>query len=375
MLKRFRNRRLAPSCDSINKVGNHAEDNPVIMDTISRICPPACSPQRVIDLVRDVPLYNGPHAWMDSPFAYKEFEAVLDSAKLTSSPGLDKIDYRTLKILPYDLKALLLRIINNLFLQGKFPKEWCHSLVYLIPKPHGGGVRPIALTSCLLKSLEKLIFNRLYWYIESGDVLPIFQYGFRKFRSCQDNLTTLTAEIFSGFVQDRVTVGVFINIKAAFDNVIPYILIDDLKELKLPPRILKFIENLILSRTVQFVIQGRLSEPLLSRKGTPQGSVLSPILFNLYLRNISSVLHQLLHTKILQFSDDIVIYSMSSSVDKARNSVERSLSNIDTFLHSKGLDISPQKTQMMVFSRRKVCSTAGHIILNNTTIKPIFRLN
>lgn len=116
----------------------------------------------------------------------------------------------------------------------------------------------------------------------------------------------------------------FIDIKAAFDNVLPHLLISDLKELNLPPRIIKFVDNLISLRDVQFVVQGQLSTLLLSRKGTPQGSVRSPSLFNIYLRKIRSFLHCC--TNIPQFADDIVIYSSSSNVHKALDSISLSFS-------------------------------------------------
>ncbi|KAL6430608.1 hypothetical protein ACFW04_006896 [Cataglyphis niger] len=304
---------------------NSRTSTPKIWRMLKKFRNRPCSLQNIIVLERDEVSDNGPHVWINSPFVFNELKVALNSTKLSSSPG-------------------------------QFPAEWCHSLVFLIPKPHGGEVRPIAFTSCILKTVEKLILNRLYWYIESNNIL-----------SCQDNLSILASNVFLGFLQDRVTTTVFIDIKAAFDNVLPYILIEDLKNLKLPPKTIKFIENLISARTAQFVIQGQFSSPLLSSKRTPQGSVLSPTLFNLYLREISIVLDR--HTKILQFADDIIIFSMSSNAEKARKSVELSLSSIDSLLQSKGLDISPHKTQLIIFSRRNIRPTTDYITLNDFIIK------
>lgn len=146
-------------------------------------------------------------------------------------------------------------------------------------------------------------------------------------------------------------------------------MIKDLNNLNLPPKIVKFIENFISARTVQFVIQEQLSSPLLSRKGILQGSVLSLTLFNIYyLREISTLLDK--HkTKILQFADDIDLFSTSSNAEKVRKSVELSLSNIDSLLQSKDFDISPHKTQMIFFSRRNIRSSINYITLNGSTIK------
>ncbi|XP_071572505.1 uncharacterized protein [Temnothorax nylanderi] len=233
-----------------------------------------------------------------------------------------------------------------------FPESWSHSLVYLIPKPHGGGVRPIALTSCILKLLEKLILNRLHWVMESRalseSLVPDFQFGFRKFRSCSDNLTILTSEIQEGFLQNKMTAALFIDVKGAFDNVVPDILIRDLLELGFPKRICQFVQNLIHSRNVQFVVDGKLTPLRTSQKGTPQGSVLSPTLFNIYLRKIAKLLHS--RTKLLQFADDIVIYATATNLRKAIDSLQKSLEQIQKYFRDRGLEISPTKTQLMIFS-------------------------
>lgn len=100
-----------------------------------------------------------------------------------------------------------------------------------------------------------MIFNRFYWLIEFplSDVLPNNQFGFCKFRSCQDNLTTLVASIHSGFLRKQDTVAIFIDIKSAFD-VLPHIL-QELLLLDIPPLTLAFIWllssfYLISSRTI-----------------------------------------------------------------------------------------------------------------------------
>lgn len=100
--------------------------------------------------------------------------------------------------------------------------------------------------------MEKIILNRLYWLIESplSDLLPNNQFGFRKFRSCQDNLTALIASIHTGFLAKRDTVALFIDIKSAFDNVLPHILLQDLLALDFPPLILAFVSNLLSRRTI-----------------------------------------------------------------------------------------------------------------------------
>ncbi|XP_011689992.1 PREDICTED: RNA-directed DNA polymerase from mobile element jockey-like [Wasmannia auropunctata] len=216
-----------------------------------------------------------------------------------------------------------------------------------------------------------MILPRLQWLIENLVLLPEFQFGFRAFRSCLDNLTIFTADVQTGFLQGKATAALFLDIKSAFDNVLPDILLTELASINLPPNILRFIENLISVREVQFVVQGRLTSSRISRKGTPQGSVLSPTLFNLYLRKILSSLHP--DTKIIQFADDIVIYSTASHVERAIQSLQRSLDGISSFLRKLGLEISPQKTQFMIFSRSRKLSCPNNnffVTCDGTRISP-----
>jgi len=146
--------------------------------------------------------------------------------------------------------------------------------------------------------------------VEIQFILPELQAGFRSFRSCTDNLMILTNRIHLAFMNKLPLITVFLDMVGAFDNVILSILVQDLRAMGFPARISKFVENLLSERLIQFVRNGELSEPRIVHKGTPQGSILSPLLFNIYLREISSRLHP--DTSILQYADDIILFSFGT---------------------------------------------------------------
>jgi len=204
--------------------------------------------------------------------------------------------------------------------------------------------------SCFLKILEKMIYRRLAWIVETQFLLPEFQAGFRTSRSCMDNLITLTNRIHWGFMRRMSTIAVFLDIAGAFDNVILSNLIKDLREIGFPVKTCKFIENLLIERKIYSIHNGILQPPLISHKGTPQGSILSPILFNIYLRKISAF-HQ--DTQILQYADDIVLFSGLPDVIASRNSLVASLESIHQYLRQRGLDLTPHKSKILTFSRRR----------------------
>jgi len=200
-----------------------------------------------------------------------------------------------------------------------------------------------------LKLFERLVYRRLQWEIETRFLLPEFQSGFRTSRSCTDNLT-LSNRIHSAFLIGAFILVVFLDIEGAFDNVSPSILVQDLREIGLPAQICKFIENLLSERHIYYTQNGELLGPLTTHKGTPQGSILSPI-FNIYLRNIGLLLHP--DTHILQYADDIVLFASNSAVNIARNSLITSLASISTFLRQRGLILSPHKSKSIHFSNRR----------------------
>jgi len=158
---------------------------------------------------------------MGDPFFPQELDVSIASCKLDSSPSLDRFDYKIIATLPQEIRTILLDIYNEMFASGLFPSSWHDSLVILVPKPSGSGLRPIALMSCFLKILEKMIYPRLAWIVETQFLLPEFQAGFHTSRSCMDNLITLTNRIHWGFMRRMSTIAMFLDIAGAFDNVIP----------------------------------------------------------------------------------------------------------------------------------------------------------
>lgn len=140
-------------------------------------------------------------------------------------------------------------------------------------------------------------------------------------------------------------------------------------DLGIPPKICWFIYKLISLRKTQFLFNGECSELFLSRKGVPQGSILSPILFNLYVAKLKNFIKK--KCEILQFADDIVIYSRSEDLKKSLNIIESSANLLSLHLLSKDLEISPQKSSLVIFTRKSTKYTfPTSINLNGIAINP-----
>lgn len=148
---------------------------------------------------------------------------------------------------------------------------------------------------------------------------------------------------------DRVLNAVFLDIKSAYDRVIPDILIQKLVNIGLAPKLIGFIQNNISNRQV-FCDFDNISEIRHTSVGLPQGSVLSPILYNLYVSETEACCHP--DYNIVQFADDIAIFATAESLSGSASCINSSLKLIVTKLQELGLEISSGKTNYCAFRRR-----------------------
>ena len=128
---------------------------------------------------------------LDRPFDLKELKQAISSSKNRSSPGHDGISYQILKCLPDISLKWLSTYYNHILFSGEYPYFWKIFNVCFIPKGHNKGYRPIALALCLLKIMERMLNDRLMWWIETTAVLPRCFNGFHRGKSCNDCLASL----------------------------------------------------------------------------------------------------------------------------------------------------------------------------------------
>ena len=157
------------------------------------------------------------------PFTMFELKMVLKNRRSTS-PGCDRIVYAMLAHLPETCLCQLLSMFNELWESGTCPPTWRHAIV--IPLLKQGkqpddptSYRPIALTSTLSKTMERMVANRLRWLLESNGVLHLSQSGFRNRRSTKDSIILLHDDIYKSLPNKRTTIALFLDIEKAFDMV------------------------------------------------------------------------------------------------------------------------------------------------------------
>ena len=158
---------------------------------------------------------------INDPFSLFELQNAISKSKKNSSPGEDGILYETIQKLPKPCQIVLLELYNRMWNQGKIPEKWKHAIVFPFNKPgkdptKTDSYRPIALTDALCKIKERLIASRLSWFMESSKLFNTNQAGFRKNRSCMDQIMRLQSDIENAMSQNKYTVGIFLDFSKAY---------------------------------------------------------------------------------------------------------------------------------------------------------------
>ena len=314
--------------------------------------------------------------YINSPIQYKEMTEALEYfSNNNSAVGLDCISYQLVSHLPLIWKELLHTLFQDCWINGTIPKIWKKSVVIPVLKQgktrsEVGSYRPIALTSNVCKLFEKIILKRLLYYCDKQNIIPVNQAGFRKGRCTLDHLITLTNQVKRQFSQRKSTLATFFDVSKAYDRVWHARLLCKLKTLGLNGKIFYFIKNLLSQRSICTRIGTTYSSFKNIDMGIPQGSIIAPLLFTLFLYDLPSVISK--NTNVVQYADDIAIWinTRLRKNTKKRTSLyvqklyQLELNNINQYMIENGLELSGDKTCLMLFNNGK-----------NPPYVPVFELN
>lgn len=287
---------------------------------------------------------------LDNLFTFSEFNIALWSRGDKSAAGKDGVNYEVLHNISIKYHLLLLDILNELYAADEYPDPWKVTYVHFAEKPNGKGFRPLALTSCVCKIFELMLSNRLRWWTENGQKINWTQTGFRKGFSCSDNLTIFKLDIEAAIKEKSHVLAVYLDVSNAFNEVQSDILVQKLADIDCSSKVIKFVKFLTYHREVYTEIN--LDSPRHCYKGVPQGGVLSPLLYLLYVTD--AVKSPCPRVKILQYADDIVLYLRTDDPDTDKPILEQAVQHISGNLRDIGLEVSPDKTEVVHFNKSGV---------------------
>ena len=305
------------------------------------------------------------------PFSTEELQAALSDCS-NSSPGEDYISFIMIKHLHAEAQSTLLTIYNTIWSSGYFPPEWRNAIILPFLKPgkdpfNPQSYRPIALTSCLCKLMERMVNFRLMWYLEHNGLLSTHQYGFRKNRSTLDPLTSLEHDIGTSFSKSNFVTAVFFDVEKAYDTVWRHHILKVLKQKGLKGNLPTFIKNFLSPRHFKVNLNGQSSEVFNQYEGVPQGSILSTTCFILAIDGILKDLPSTVKKSL--YVDDLAIWI--SGEKKRSHLIQRELQTainyIQFYSNNNGFKISESKTTAITFYKGHKSPTI-QLKLNSTPI-------
>ncbi|GFX96322.1 probable RNA-directed DNA polymerase from transposon X-element [Trichonephila clavipes] len=284
-----------------------------------------------------------------------ELKRALSTAHNTS-PGPDGISYVLLRHLSEDSLVSLLYLFNRIWREHVYPTQWQEAIVIPILKPGKDpknplSYRPIALMSCLCKTLERMVNTRLVYQLEKNKCIPLYQSGFRKGRSTLDNIIQLESKIRNAFVRRNHVVSIFFDIEKAYDRTWCYGILRTLFNFGLRGNLSTFIKNFLHLRTFRVRLGGTLSAPFTQAEGVPQGSILSVTLFICHISSILNILSPTLQASL--YVDDLQISCEGSDMRMIEGQLQTAVNNIVKWCDTNGHSISASKSCCVHFCRKR----------------------
>lgn len=288
------------------------------------------------------------------------------------APGPDSIPNLVLKNLPLKAVVALTNIINKITILQQFPKKWKKATIIPILKPaknphNPNSYRPIALLDTMSKIAEKVILKNLRYHINKNNLINKEQLGFRKGSSTIHAAARIVQDAIMSFNRKQTTVALLLDIEKAFDTVWLNGLTYKLIHLhKLPKHMTNLLYSYMTNRSIQVKINNTLSSMKLLNAGVPQGTVLSPILYNLYVSDLPTCPI----TKTTMYADDTTIYASSFSAQTATQKIKYHLDKLMTYYKDWKIQINEQKTETITLTRRFTeTTTFSKIKINNEIVK------
>ena len=273
---------------------------------------------------------------------------------LNSKASKDIFGYNTilLKRLKDTLVIPLTYLINSCIREGVYPDLFRKSRVIPVHKKGDtdniNNYRPITLVPVLSKVLEYLLKQQLYNYFEIKKILISSQYGFRKSKSTTLAILSLLEYVVGGFEDGQYVGAILCDLSKAFDCIDHQILLLKLRHYGLHERAVKLIASYLTNRAQQTFSGGKLSGSMIIEHGVPQGSILGPLLFLIYINDIESSSD----AGLVIFADDTTAILKDKCLDSLIGQMRETMLGIERWFITNRLSLNADKTENIIFTLR-----------------------
>ena len=295
---------------------------------------------------------------------------ILKSLDPTKAVGPDGINPRILKETASSVAPSLTRLFNYSLDCGKFPSSWKKANVTPIHKKNcktkTDNYRPVSLLSCVGKVLKKIVFNYMFNYFRDNFLISVYQSGFTPGDSTVNQLVCLYHTLCEALDKKKDVRIVFCDISKAFDRVWHAGLVYKLRCMGIRGKLLSWLIHYLQDRYQRVVIKGQMSAWGKLKAGVPQGSVLGPLLFLIYINDIVNVVQN----NIRLFADDTALFITVDNPEEAAQSMNNDLNKIQEWADKWLVSFNAQKTKAITVSNR---NTIDHppLYFNNILIEEV----
>ena len=312
------------------------------------------------------------HSFFVFPTDSTEVSNLISGLKNGKASGPNSIPTTVLKHLNIDISTILADLFNLSFTTGVFPDKLNTSSVLPLFKKDSkllcGNYRPISLLSNISKLLEKLMYSRLYSFLNIYNCITELQFGFRANHSTSHALVSITEQIREALDTGHFACGIFIDLQKAFDTVDHDILVSKLDYYGVRGIAKSWFTSYLHNRKQFVSINGFNSSLKSINFGVPQGSVLGPLLFLICINDLNiSVKNSVMH----HFADDTNLLLIDKSIKVLCKKVNYDLKGITNWLNANRISLNINKTEFIIFRKpRKLIDFEIKIKLNGKRIYP-----
>jgi len=325
-----------------------------------------------------------PSSFFIKPTDPKEIESIINQLNTSKSVGPNSIPPKLIKQISHIISNPLANIFNKSFKTNVVPNLIKLSRIITLHKKDSklkiSNYRPISILSNINKILEKLMFKRLYEFLEEHRCIYELQFGFRANHSTNHAILSITQKIQEAINNDNIAIGIFIDLQKAFDTVNHEILLRKLDHYGVRGLANKWFESYLTNRK-QFVdINGVNSKQTTIKHGVPQGSVLGPLLFLIYINDLHKCIH---HSNTFHFADDTHLLHIPKKTNRKQTEKEKKnsrrnivrklnqdLKSLNNWLIANKISLNATKTELIIFRGKNKSRPNVKIKLNGTKLIP-----